>query len=260
MHIELTNLLFRPKGNTEDIINELEGYMLTYKNKIIKSNKEVLETSTQKIEEKLKTKIQDDIIEPKERDSLFWCIYIIINGYDEYIMVKRNYNVCELEWKQKLSQNISKEPFKLKNLNKNFTKKSIQEIISDLNTSINKTNLNVLYAMCAYNNLNIIILDENKKNRIEILSDDKDIYLINQNTFNRYNVCLNKLNDEQLIKIRSSTYLIENNEKPIKSCSAYKVNDLIGILKKFDLYNENEKNKKQDMYNMVLETIKPLKI
>jgi hypothetical protein len=56
---------------------------------------------------------------------------------------------------------------------------------------------------------------------------------------------------EEIARIRNSTFLIENNEKPLKSIGSYKVDELIQYAKLFGVYNDHEKYKKNELHDIV---------
>jgi hypothetical protein len=58
-----------------------------------------------------------EFISPTHQDSLFWCIYIAMHGYNDYLQVSRNYGVKELEIKQKIGNYIQSNPSKMKKTN-----------------------------------------------------------------------------------------------------------------------------------------------
>ena len=95
---------------------------------------------------------EKELISPKKSDTLFWCLFVIHFGYDEYIEVDRNYGVKELEIKKLVGQYISANPYKIKNSNIKFTKASVQEVLSELLTSQKDTSINCLIALLVYYN------------------------------------------------------------------------------------------------------------
>jgi hypothetical protein len=78
--------------------------------------------------------IKRELISPKQSDTLFWCLFVIHFGYDEYVEVDRNYGVKELEIKKLVGEHISANPYKIKNSNIKFTKATVQEVLSELLT------------------------------------------------------------------------------------------------------------------------------
>lgn len=266
MAITIQNLLFKPTNIEKDIsytelIQYISPYMLTLgnKNTLNKTDNALIMEKTQHIEEETPKKEIINMIEPKQKDTLFWCLYILLNDYGEYTSIHHNYNMRELEWKHELSKEISKNPTLIKNSNHKVTKAGVQEILSDLMSNIQTTNIACLIAITVYRNINIIVMDHSKKLRMEFSSGDNDnnTYIIYKNDNNRYSVRVDILTEPELIDIRNSSYLIDNENKPLKSIGSYKVDELIQMVKIFDAYNDNTKYKKNDLYLLLGEYITP---
>jgi hypothetical protein len=260
MSLEIHNLLFKPCTIEDDLTNTgliqyISPYMLTLSNKNTTVN--TINEKTEEIPEVEQKKEIINRIEPKQKDTLFWCLYIILNDYAEYTSIHHNYNMRELEWKHDLSKEILKTPTLIKNSNHRITKACIQEILSDLMSNIQTTNIACLIAITVYRNINIIIINHTKKLRMEFSSGDNDTYILYKTDNNTYSVQPDSLSEPELIDIRNNSYLIENENKPLKSIGSYKVDELIKLVKIFDAYNDNIKYKKKDLYILLGEYITP---
>jgi hypothetical protein len=248
-----------------DIMTMLKPYMLTINNKSI-VQKQSIETqvsadenvseSKQVIDQPCDNKIST--LTPPQADSLFWCIYIAIHKYEEYLMIHNKHNMLELEWKQKLSKQITDCPAKLKQSTHKVTKANIQEILSDFMTAPYKTNMLCVIAITVYYNIHIIIMNSTNNMRMEFLTDTLptdvhlvDTYVIYKNEKNHYSISPEPASVDELTRIRNSSFLIENNEKPLKSIGSYKVDELIQYAKLFGVYNDHEKYKKNELYDIV---------
>ena len=241
------------------IMSLLTPYMLTINNKSI-APKQHIETQLSKLdvvpESQPTTAAEQPCISaltPAQADSLFWCIYIAIHKYDEYLMVHNKHNMLELEWKQKLSKQITDCPSKLKQSNHKVTKANIQEILSDFMTAPYKTNMLCVIAITVYYNIHIIIMNSTNNMRMEFTTDahPTNTYIIYKNERNHYSICPEPASTAELARIRSSSLLIENNEKPLKSIGSYKVDELIMYAKLFGIYNDHEKYKKNELHDIV---------
>jgi len=243
-----------------DIMALLNPYMLTINNKS-NAQKQSIESqvsisvdvpeSQSIVEEPCDNKIST--LTPTQTDSLFWCIYIAIHKYDEYLMLHNKHNMLELEWKQKLSKQITGCPSKLKQSNHKVTKANIQEILSDFMTAPYKTNMLCVISITVYFNIHIIIMNSTNNMRMEFLTDalPADTYVIYKNERNHYSICPEPASADELARIRNSSFLIENNEKPLKSIGSYKVDELIQYAKLFGVYNDHEKYKKNELHDIV---------
>ena len=244
------------------IMSLLNPYMLTINNKSI-APKQNIESQVSKLdvvpESQPTTAAEEPCIStltPAQADSLFWCIYIAIHKYDEYLMVHNKHNMLELEWKQKLSKQITDCPSKLKQSNHKVTKANIQEILSDFMTAPYKTNMLCVIAITVYYNIHIIIMNSTNNMRMEFTTETDnavpiDTYIIYKNERNHYSICPEPASIAELARIRSSSLLIENNEKPLKSIGSYKVDELIMYAKLFGIYNDHEKYKKNELHDIV---------
>lgn len=241
------------------IMSLLHPYMLTINNKSIapKPNIDMQVSKLDDLQECQPTSTAEQpcisTLTPAQADSLFWCIYIAIHKYDEYLMVHNKHNMLELEWKQKLSKQITECPSKLKQSNHKVTKANIQEILSDFMTAPYKTNMLCVIAITVYYNIHIIIMNSTNNMRMEFTTDTHptDTYVIYKNERNNYSICPEPASADELARIRNSSFLIENNEKPLKSIGSYKVDELIQYAKLFGVYNDHEKYKKNELHDIV---------
>ena len=269
MTSNIYNKMFQLNNNvrigqtTDELLCELTPYMLTNKNKeyVNHANTTIdlsgISMTTNEIVQEI-TSSEKDMISPSQRDSLFWCIYIAIHEYKEYNVIRNNYNTREIEWKQELSKKITSNPSKIKNSNHKTTKANVSEILSDLMTNTYKTDILCLIAITVYYNINIIIMNDAKNLRFEFITnatDDAKTYLFNKNYKNYYSMQIDPLLEFEIADIRNTSYLIENNEKPIKSIGSYKVDKLEQYVKQFGLYKNTEKYKKTDLYNLLREFV-----
>ena len=101
-------------------------------------------------------------------------------------------------------------------------------------------------------------MNDAKNLRFEFITnaiDDANTYLFYKNDKNNYSIKIEPLLEFEITDIRNTSYLIENNEKPIKSIGSYKVDTLEQYVKKFGLYKNTEKYKKTDLYNLLREFV-----
>jgi hypothetical protein len=202
---------------------------------------------------------QHDYIMPKQQDTLFWCIFIAANGYDEYIQVDRNYGIKELEIKKLVGDFIKENSSKFKSTNYKITKVSIQEILSDLLTSQKETNVFCLLAMIMFYNMNVIILDSDHPVILELLANkDNELptFLLKKDSHNKYKINTTPLNNDQITELKQKNLSLESHIKPLKSLTMYKVEQLNDIAKTLGIYNENEKYKKNELYERIQEMIR----
>ena len=196
----------------------------------------------------------NDIVSPTQHDTLFWCIYIVIHGYNDYLQIGRNYGVKELELKKLIGESIQSYPNQLKQSNYKITKVAIQEILSDLMTSQKETNMLCLIAMISYFKLNIIIVNSTKKVMLEFvcLPDiTLPTYILYKDAYGKYSIKTTPIYKVEIEIMKSTMVCLENYIKPLKPISTYKIDDLIFIAKKVGIYNETDKPKKNELYEQI---------
>jgi hypothetical protein len=197
---------------------------------------------------------KNTLISPKNPDTLFWCLYIIANGYDEYLEIDRNYGVKELEIKKLVSDYVFANSYKFKNTNNKITKVAIQEIMSELLTSQKETSILCLIALTVYYNFNIIIVDSKEKLMLEFLvSEETEIptFVLYKDSYGKYKVNTEAVTRIQVAEMKDKMFCLESYLKPLKSISNYKVEDLEALAKKMGVFDEKKKYKKAQLYEEV---------
>ena len=239
---------------TEFDLQYLEHYMFT-KNHIM--NLCFRYDSDKKISKKIqnnniiKSKKEDFFI-PKEKDTLFWCFYIIVNGIRNYEMLFNN--TYKEEKSQKL--NFIEKMRNFKDILKKYKFKRT-EVEADIAYS-NEISVKTFLAMCAIENKNVCILKNrclytlivNETSNIDIITMDNNrfgCYLLDENAkatlFNEY---------------IAKFWRIDNISKPIRGQSNYKLSQLQEIADKLriPIVDENGKKlKKIDLYNLIKQKI-----
>lgn len=191
---------------------------------------------------------------PKKNDSLFWCIYISLNGMKEYDHIGCHYGNTEIEEKQKIMDLMRKEPEKMKTTDRRFTKVLCKEIMSDFMTNQRLT-IDMLTTMAVYKNRKIVLINMNEKYEpskyymILGVTTSKDVIVIYKRK-QFYGLEMNY--DEQKIQdIMNKLVCIEDMEKPLKSMTNYKVDELEEMANKINV-EITYKMKKQELYEKVL--------
>lgn len=242
------------------VIADLQDYVLSTKN-LTNFTKHML-TAEPKVSTSIKnTKVninkyiaKPDIYRPKQKDSLFWCFYILKNGYSKYEMeVNDTYFVVEKTEKFKYVNCIREK----KDMLKIHKIKPLTEIEQDLTNSEN-ISLKSFFALCIIENINVIVIDKRKYYEC-IVNDEQDVNILckDDNT-NNYFIQLN-LTKEKIQYYRDNYYKIHNFEASLKSISSYKIEDLQEICKKLNIditkLNKNDGKKKitkKDLYEHIV--------
>ena len=142
----------------------------------------------------------------------------------------------------------------MKNTNMKITKAAVQEILSELLTSVRETSFLSMIGILVYYNINIIIVDVSGKKMIEFKSNkDMDLptFILHKDNFGKYRLQSESLSSKEVEIMKTTIYCLENYLKPLKTISNYLVEDLYNIAKQLGIYNENKKYKKTDLYQEI---------
>jgi hypothetical protein len=199
--------------------------------------------------------------QPGQSDTLFWCLYVVNHGMDEYLNIGHNYGVKELQEKQRLAAFINNNKSKVKGTNYKVTNVLIQEILSELLTSQKETSMHVLIALTVFYGINILIVDADDRCMLEFLSskeidESTQTYVLYKDKYGKYSVQLEWISPSQIVDMRNKYNVLENYLRPMKAVSTYKVDELVELARKLCIYDENKKYKKSELYDAVHELCK----
>ena len=195
-------------------------------------------------------------ISPRQSDTLFWCLYAIHYGYNDYLQVGRNYGIRLLEVKKEIGEWIQKNQSKMKQTNYKITKAAVQEIMSECLTSPRDTSPLSLLADLAFFNLNIVIVNETETLALKFIGDvdsENPTYLVKRDTYGKDKIREDPLGVDEMAAMETSCFFLENHEKPLKTISHYKLDELEALAKKRGVYDMGKKYKKADLYAVVYE-------
>jgi len=253
-----------------DVITSLQDYMLNDKNIIISLQNSfgtMQKTLGHKNETKKITHItatanatatnsnskenQNDFFIPIEKDSLFWCFYIMKNGEVKYELLGKITLIFEKNLKIEYVEKIRKE----KQLIKPYKFSSLTKIENQLANEY-KIDLKTLLTLCVVENLNVFYI--NKRTYYELLMNDNDqVFIINCFDNEKFGYKIISKNDIELQKYKDSLFKIDNIEKPIKSITSYKVQELIDYCNKLAIETTNKETgktkSKKDLYEAFIQ-------
>ena len=193
-----------------------------------------------------------NVISPKNMDTLFWCMYIAKNEYGEYLNIGSKYKNKEIEIKQGMIEIIKKNPGILKTTPRKITNVAIQEIMAELMID-KKTSFKTFFAMCVLNALNIYIVDTTTQTVLPFhYNDSNHSYIFYRSVDGFFSIDIEEATIEKIQEIKSKYIELEHGDRPIKTITAYKVAELETILKQFGSWSETTKYKKQDLYDEIL--------
>lgn len=222
--------------------------------------------NTQKINNKLNTIVSIDTntntntnkeFTPFQLDKLFWCFYLILEGYENYELHKNNSYIFEKKFKIDTIEKIQNNN-NIKDKLKQF-KVKLNEIEDEF---VYQSHITVkgLLALCLYYNVSIMyIINRTYYDFNHIINENgKKGVIIKQTSNNQKDISISYTIDYHDQLIRETFLHIDNIQKSLKSISSYTLNDLQNICKKllieiFDIHGK--KKSKNVLYQDIITKI-----
>ena len=202
---------------------------------------------------------------PRQKDSLFWCFYIIVNNLAKY-EYEKNYFTIEQEFKVKTIERIKKGENKQILKEHKMSKNMIEAGLMVSGSGSSGISPKILYALSLFYNINIFYVYKNTY--YEMFTDinsyaniTSKIHIIKFNPeTNYYSVCSSLDEGEGKSKIfeyienikKSCLELdtLEHVNKPLRPITTYSLTDLINIAAKMNIldmhiYDESVANTKK---------------
>jgi len=244
------------KFDTHESIRTLEKYCLC--DGLLMSLNQISEENIpeNKIEEKFSQKNPEEQkikwFYPKHSDTLFWCIFSFVYGFDEYNQIGHSYGNRVLEEKMKIIDFIKKNPKAMKESNVKITNVGVQEVISEFMVD-KTTSFQGIIALAVYYKTSIYLIHKEKNMYLKFLpyrdsECEKKCYIYYDNYLRdqiKYKTPISEM------EVPDLDYMIclESHVKPFRPISHYKIDDLekiaiqMGItpekrLKKLELYEK----------------------
>ena len=245
-------------------------YMLTteFVSVIKKPDTNVLDNNDKcKEDGEVKITIRDNFFTPSQKDTLFWCFYVIKYGFSEYEFIGNKAFVKEKDEKFKLIEMLRSNIQLLK------TKKvkNIKEHVEDELANKEMIHMKTFIALCIAHNLNVLFIHNRKcydlcsveggKYHVIHYFDnslkDKSYKVSNDYKANHYSYELN-VPDEKLDEYKSNYFVWECMDKPLKSITAYKLEELVILCNQLHIQEKMKgfkKMNKKDLYELLVQTI-----
>lgn len=250
--------------NKKNIIEDLKDYMFTsnnmnkYSKYIIQINKpkqptiyiekaleekkkeeKVIEKKEEKIVEKKKEeekkviekkKKEETTYMPKQKDSLFWCFYILKKGISNYEMeISGQYFVVEKNEKYKYIETLRKK----KDILKIHKIKPFTELEDDL-ANKKQISIKTFFALCVLENINVLFISNRKV--YELLVDERQpINVVHRNKETEEHFIELEPTDDSIKKYRETYYKMNSFDKGIKSIGSYKLDELIELCNRLNI-------------------------
>jgi hypothetical protein len=166
---------------------------------------------------------------PKQKDSLFWCFYILKYGYFKYEMeICGKYFVVEREEKFKYIDIFrkNKEVFKLHKI------KPYSELEDNL-ANEDRISIKTFFALCAVENINVMLIHRRKIYELLCTSDKVNVVHRENDSLKHSVEC--DTTAEIIQNYRNTYYIMENFDATLKSISAYKLDELFLLCQKLNI-------------------------
>ena len=217
------------KKQYDFLFNNLNKYMFTNENIIRYTNiNPSLKINEKSIVNKQKiSKSKTNIFVPRQKDLLFWCFYIILNGKEKYLFNINNIFTIEKETKIAAIELLKSKKTILKE--HKLRKTEIENELLNENTITIKG----LSGLCIAFDISLCVV----KNRVVFDLNYSDsingIICYENDKYGVYDVDVNDIND--FYKDIKENYYIANPSKPIKAVSGYTIKDLQEMSKKLKI-------------------------
>ena len=206
-------------------------------------------SNNKSFENKKNIKEDNDIFIPNQKDTLFWCFYILKYGESNYEMLDNINIVLEKKLKIDYVEKIRKE----KQIVKAHKFATLTHLENQLANEV-KIDVNTFFTLCVIENINVLYVS--KKIYFELLMNDDKIHIIHRlDNYSKYGY--EGITQSKIELYRSTLFKVDNVEKPVKTISAYKVSELVEFCSKLGIeicIKDTNKNKsKKDLYESLIQ-------
>ena len=239
-----------PLFEIEVIKKEEKEVVIKKEEKEVSIKKEEKEVSIKKEEkevsikkEEVSIKKEEESFTPIHKDKLFWCFYVLLNGFNDYEMNKTGFYAVEKTFKISSVEKLRTMKQEIKNL-----KLKISEVEDEL-VNKDKITLKGLQVLCLVYKVSITYIYDKKYCEFLYGNDIKGI--ISQNCRKDHSL----IYDDSIEHIKETHWFIENVQKPLKPPASYSLKELQDICTKLciSILNTNSKSKlKKELYEDIL--------
>ena len=253
----------QPTANYNHVINDLQDYMLygkllvhslkirskiNTKHKIMTTNEDSIEQEKEK--NKLMKKEKERFFYPSQNDQLYWCFFIMKNGFTAYEYPDVSSFVNEKNDKIKCVTMLRENKQQLKGKKIKNIKEHVENELVNCSTITMKT----LIALCIVANINVLYIQKRKCFEM-IFDEDSPIHVVHDMLNNKY--CYEPdASKEQIEHYRKTMFKWESIEKPLKAVGSYTSDELVELSKQLGLETmktgENKKKTKNELYEQIV--------
>ena len=235
-----------------DVLTRLQHYMLT--------ESQIANSTALKLATPVETRVKryepakavaPTIFKPREKDSLFWCFYIMKHGDIAYESLLHRNMILEKKLKIEYVERLRLD----KDLVKPYKFASLSHIENKLANDAT-IDLPTFLTLCVLENINVVFV----KNRTYVeltMNDTPDFYIVY--CFDNYKYGYEIDTNDMIVQIKEKFFRLDNITKPIKSISSYKVGELVDMCTRLgiDINNADNKSKtKNELYEAIVKYFK----
>ena len=217
-----------------------------------------------------------EIFEPKEKDTLFWCFYVLTDGFGKYDMLGNQQFVEEKQLKFKYIDLIRSK----KDILKMHKIRPITELEDDL-ANKPQIGMKTFIALCILKNVNVMVVHKHKyyesinNNSSDSSTDSSSgdsssssgdsrsssgdssssiVHIITRTDEPlKYSLDLNSTT-EKIDNYKNNYYKMSSFDGGLKAISSYKLDELIELCKKLgiEIVHETKKKTKKEIYEMIV--------
>lgn len=245
---------------TEDILNSaFNNDFFESKKKFLNKERRRNEKNPEKHtthEQAVANENQSRLWTPNERDNLFWCFYIMVNGLDTYKQMTNRNIVVEKQLKIAYIDKFRE--------NKTLVKTHRLGPLSHIeNMLLNESciDMKTFQALCVLDNVSCVFTfgkcyHEINIDKDEELGDDiSNIHTIVSNSAinerKKYSYKSNTTLDS-IHLVRNTMFYVDNLTKPVKVMTSYKLDELIDMCNRLQIEIE-PKLKKKELYERIVQ-------
>ena len=192
---------------------------------------------------------KDTIYKPRQKDSLFWCFYIIKYGFSKYEMEIGNQHFV-VERQEKFRYIDLLRETKNKDLIKLHKIKPLTILEDDL-ANQDRISVKTFFALCITENINMMLIDKRKIYEI-ITTDDPKIHVVHRNSITYEHHIELDVPAETIDKYRETYYKMPSFDVSLKSMTSYKLDELLELCKKLDINIDTNIDTKNETNNDAL--------
>ena len=192
---------------------------------------------------------KDIFFYPDHMDQLFWCFYIIKNGFASYEYPGNTSFTNEKSEKFKCIELLREK----KAILKDKKIKNVKEDIEDELANKDRIGMKTFIALCAINNINILYIHNRKCFDNSVNAGDSIIHVVHSLPYHKY--CYeSEVSAEKIADYKTNYFNWENIDKPLRSVSYYTLDELLLLCKNSLLIGptDDKKKTKKDLYEMLV--------